>query len=282
MEDRQATMQPEDYTDPACPFCTDAYAKKPAVRQIPIGRIMEKLDSYYDSEDISAAERHLNYWLEEAEAGGDEGGRFTLLNERMGLYRKSGRLEEAKRDAEEAIRSGRTIGVMDRAEGGTALLNAATVYKAAGEAEKSMSLFEQAAEVYLKTLNPDDSRMGGLYNNMGLTLCDLGRYAESEESFLSAIRVMSSLENGRPEAAVSWLNLASLYEAKYGLESEISQEKIAECLEHAEHLLDSEKDRTDGNYAFVCDKCAPVFGHFGYFMTEKALYERADRIYGRT
>ena len=26
--------------------------------------------------------------------------------------------------------------------------------------------------------------------------------------------------------------------------------------------------KKDGYYAFVCEKCAPVFGHYGYFLTE--------------
>ncbi|MBP5231254.1 MAG: tetratricopeptide repeat protein, partial [Clostridia bacterium] len=168
-----------------------------------------------------------------------------------------------------------------RTEGGTALLNAATVYKAAGRAEESMSLFSRAEELYRRLLPPDDERMGGLYNNMALTLVDLGRFSEARTCYSEAIRVMSLQKNGKPETAITWLNLASLSESEFGLESDEAQEEISACLRNASDLLEQEKDRTDGGYAFVCEKCAPVFGRYGYFWMEEELNERARRIYQR-
>lgn len=282
MEDRKPELLPEDYTDPACPFCTDAYENKPSPRQIPIGRIMEKLDGYYASDDSAAAERHILYWLSEASANGDEAGEFTLRNDLMGLYRKCGRTEEAKAEAEKTLSLARRLGILDRLEGGTALLNAATVCKACGEPEKSIHLFEQAQEVYDRLLGPDDPRRAGLHNNMGLTLCDLRRFAEARESYRTAIRILNGRGDGQTEEAITWLNLASLAETQYGLESDRAQEEIAECLRNAEELLECGNERTDGDYAFACEKCAQVFGHYGYFMTESVLKERAKKIYERT
>ena len=37
--------------------------------------------------------------------------------------------------------------------------------------------------------------------------------------------------------------------------------------------------KRDGYYAFVCEKCASVFGYYGHFAYEKELYERSRRIY---
>ena len=50
------------------------------------------------------------------------------------------------------------------------------------------------------------------------------------------------------------------------------------CMEQAEKLLNSEAVPRDAYYAFVCEKCAPVFGHYGYFMQEAELNRRAKGI----
>ena len=34
-----------------------------------------------------------------------------------------------------------------------------------------------------------------------------------------------------------------------------------------------------GYYAFVCEKCAPTFEYYGYFLTAEALKETAEKIY---
>ena len=37
----------------------------------------------------------------------------------------------------------------------------------------------------------------------------------------------------------------------------------------------------DGYYAFVCEKCAPTFDYYGYFLIADDLNERAKAIYER-
>jgi len=52
-------------------------------------------------------------------------------------------------------------------------------------------------------------------------------------------------------------------------------------LDRAWQLLDTPSLPRDGYYAFVCEKCAPVFGYYGYFAEEAKLTGRAKEIYGR-
>lgn len=59
----------EDYEEPRC-----LLNMHPEVVSIPVGRVIEKLDSYLNQNDYSSAERHLEYWLSEAEAGEDDRG----------------------------------------------------------------------------------------------------------------------------------------------------------------------------------------------------------------
>ena len=88
---------------------------------------------------------------------------------------------------------------------------------------------------------------------------------------------MQSIKGKEPEQAITYLNMASAAEAEQGLEA--AAEVISEYVEKATELLDFCKDSTDGNYAFVCEKCASVFGYYGYFDYENQLKERCRRIY---
>ena len=40
--------------------------------------------------------------------------------------------------------------------------------------------------------------------------------------------------------------------------------------------------RSTATTAFVCEKCAPTFEYYGWFMTAKEIKRRSDEIYERT
>ena len=180
MSERKPFLQPEDYLEPICPFCDPTGGQ---VRQIPVDRVLRKLDEYIDKNDVEGADRHLAYWLEEAKEGRDEGGMLTLLNERMGLMRNAGRHGEAVKYAEEALALVEKMGIPDEVVAGTTYLNAGTVYNAAGDAAKALPLYERAEKIYGANLGEGDSRIGGLYNNMAVTCMHLGIFERAEECY---------------------------------------------------------------------------------------------------
>ena len=251
----------------------------PEVTLVPIGRIMDKLDSYLGKNDYDGAERHLKYWIADAEAGHDTRGKLTLLNEQIGLYRKTGQQPECLRTVSDALSLAASMGMEGTVTYGTTLINAATGYKAFGKAEEALPLYRKARSVYESALDPDDGRLGGLYNNMALALTDLKEFREAEELFRQAISVMEKQENGALEIAITYLNLADLVTAESGLEA--GEKEIEKHLLRAEELLNAEGLPRDGYYAFVCEKCAPVFGYYGFFLTERELTRRAREIYER-
>lgn len=270
-------MDVTDYTDPACPFCTDAY-QSDVVKPIDVRRVIEKLDEHLARNDYAAAERHLKYWEEEARQGHDLRGEFSLAEEQMGLYRKLGRKEEAISYAEKAVHFIDLAEIAGSVGAATALLNAATVYKAFGAAERGIPLFEEARRIYEEKLPAADSRLAGLYNNFALALVDLERYDEARDLYARALTILGASEGGEPEQAITELNLASLAERQYGLER--AEEEIEAHLERADALLKKPGLKHDGNYAFVAEKCAPVFGYYGWFAAEAELKEKAAQIYG--
>ncbi len=270
------TLRPEDYVEPQCVLCMDDHDVKP----IDTRRFIEKLDSYYSKNDYAGAERHLKYWLGEAKSGNDLRGQFTVYNEMMGIYRKTGRFDEAKEASEKALSLISSLGIENSAAAGTAYVNAATVYKTFGMSDKAMPLFEKAKAVYEKTLKENDARTGGLYNNMALSLADLHRYGEAIDYYKKAIEIMQKNENGELEAAISYLNMANAKEAQAGAEA--AEEFISDCVEKAKELIDTPTLKRDGYYAFVCEKCAPTFEYYGYFLYANELKELSKKIYERT
>lgn len=239
-------------------------------------RILEKLDGFLHKNDYDAAERHLRYWLDEALGATDTRTELLVRNELMGLYRKLGREQEAIEMAESALSRIEERGIAAQVGAATTYLNAATVYKAFGKADRAMPLFAHARAVYERELDPADARLGGLYNNMALALADLGRYGEARAYNEKAIAVMQKTPDGVLEVAITYLNMASAAEAEQGLEG--AEQTIAAYVERAWAILENPPKR-DGYYAFVCEKCATVFGYYGYFYYEKELSERARRIY---
>ena len=300
-----------------------------AVSRIPLVRILDRLDGFLDRNDFNSAERLLKNWAAEAEAGGDMAGALTIMNEQIGLYRKTGRETECMTAISAALDLVRKTGFEDSISGATSYINAATGYKAFGMADRALPLYGKARDIYEKMLPPKDSRLAGLYNNMALTLAELREYREAEALYLEAIEILGSPtgeesaavaantavggeslaaaslaaaspaaagaacpETGPgestarpaghadarnlPDMAITYLNLADLVCAEYGPEE--GEARIAEYLDTAERLLDSPAVPRDGYYAYVCEKCAPVFGYYGFFLTEQSLERRAEEI----
>lgn len=271
------TIDKEDYVEPRCLLCEQPYGAEPKIQPVPQQRIVEKLDEYMSRRDYAGAERHLLYWLEEARRGHDPRGELLIRNELVGHYRKVGDREKAFASADEALRLLREIGYDGSISEGTSYVNIATVYNAFGDNERAIALFEKARAVYEAIPNLRPELLGGLYNNMALTCSALGRYRDAYALYDRAIDAMALVKNGCLEQAITYLNMANTAEAELGLLG--AAETIDACLDRAEALLDTPSVPHDGYYAFVCEKCAPTFGYYGYFAFQQELEERAEKIY---
>ena len=240
-------------------------------------RLLNKLDDFLRQNNYGAAKDHLLYWLNEAKSAGDDRAILLINNELMGLTRKLGQRDEAVFYAEKALSQVQKMGIENNVGAATTYLNSATVFKAFGKANEGIYLFEKAREIYEKNLKSDDDRLAGLYNNMALALTDLKRFDEAKALYERALSVLQRVKGKEPEQAITYLNLASCAESELGLEN--AQEIIEENIEKAMECLEQSEDKISGNYAFVCEKCATVFGYYGYFYYENILKERYKRIY---
>ena len=269
-------MQKEDFkilgVDLECPSCKKAAQQN---KSIPVKRVIEKLDSHFATNDLEGAVSLLEYWQSEAKNLRDLSGELSVVNEMLGLYRRTNDKGKALSAINRALELICYKSLENTVSGATIVLNAATTCKAFGDLERAVVLYEKAATVYHENLSADDLRLAALYNNFATTLSDLDRFSEAEELYNKAILITGKKTEGLLDCAVSYVNLAHLFEKSEGLESE----KIEECLTHAENLLNDIRIDRNPYYAFVCEKCAPSFDYFGFFFFANELYERSKKIY---
>ncbi|MBR0507624.1 MAG: tetratricopeptide repeat protein [Clostridia bacterium] len=269
----------EDYVEPNCLLCGEPFGAEPKVKPVPQQRIMEKVDEYMSRRDYAGVERHLLYWLEEAKLGRDQKGELMIRNELIGHYRKVLDREKAFGQIDAAVA---LIGAMDFGDtisAGTTCVNAATACSAFGENDRALDLFRKARAIYESVPSLKPELLGGLYNNMALTLVALGRFREADELYGKALETMARAENGALEQAITYLNMANAAEDELGLVD--ASETIDADLLKAQELLDTPSVPRNGYYAFVCEKCAPTFAYYGWFAYEAELNERAKTLYER-
>jgi tetratricopeptide (TPR) repeat protein len=249
----------------------------PSVSAIPVPDIVEELDALLNHGSIVVARRLLEHWLGAARACGDWRGELSMQSELMGLHRRTGDEQAAMEAVEGGLAVIEAHGLGATVSGATVMLNAATTLKAFGKADKSLPLFSRVSRIYSEKLDPFDYRFGGLYNNMPLSYEDMGDFEAAQEYFMRAMSVISTCPSPENELAVTCCNLAELCE-----HSEAEDPRINEWMERAWEYLNSPTLPRDGYHAFTASKCAPTFGHFGFFLYEKELLERAKEIYERT
>lgn len=269
-----------DYKEPSCTLCGGKEFYYPqndgAKGRIPVKRVIEKADGFYAVNDMDGAKRHLTFWLSEAVALNDESGELSVIDELLGLYRKTGEKENALKTVERALFLADKTGLTSTISGATVMLNAATTLKAFGQAEKALPLYEKTLNIYTEKLDKRDPLFAGFYNNYALALTDLERFDDAENCYLSALDILKNAEDRLPDRAITYVNLAHLYETRG------NAERITDCLFAAFDLLNSEKNEKNGYFAYVLSKCAPSFLHFGYKKIYNDMTALSKEIYERS
>ena len=165
----------------------------------------------------------------------------------------------------------RAIGVYVRGHG-IDKNNADAVIAALPDIRVSLDYAEDGTQIVL--LNGEDVSTVIRENEISLYASTVSKIPEVRARLLSLQREMAQTHNvitdGRDIGTVV------LPDAQLKVFMFASPEARAD--RRTKELLENYTLR-DGYYAFVCEKCASVFGYYGFFMYEKELHERSRRIY---
>ena len=241
---------------------------------IPIRRIMEKLDSHFEKNDLKSAGDLLLYWEREARNLSDERGLLEILNEEIGYYRRTGDGERALSAVNEAFSLIDKLEISNEESSATVYLNGATTMKAFGKAAEAIPFYERAKAIYDARLDSKDYRIAAYYNNVSSAYKELGDMDSAEKACFSALDILDGKTEYNGESAVTHVNLAHIY-----YDQDVFDERIYEHMERAWELLSSPENMHDGAFAFLCSKCYPSFAYFGYLDYEKKLKELCEEIY---
>ena len=270
-------LKAEEYVEPDCLLCDKPVGTKQKIKRIPQQRISAKLDELMSKGSYANAENLLKYWVAEARANGDNQGEFMVYNEMMGFYRKTGKQEEGYWAIDKAISMLDSLQYENTISGAKCYINARTVYTTFKQWDKALELFDKAA-VFFKN-NPDGNEFAqaGLYNNMALAYVGKGSYDEAYKLYDNALKLLEKADNSKLEMATTYLNKADALIAEKGI-NENTENTIVELMYNAQLCLDDEEVERDAYYAYVADKCYPIYEYFEWYQYADELKERIKSI----
>lgn len=173
-----------------------------------IETIRETIDHLYEQGRSLEAE---NVLLSTAGAAAEEGDDYLLLqilNELIGHYRETGEWEKAFEITDRAVYIAGRIYPTESIPYATTLLNAASMYRAAGKLDMSRSMYHEVEKIYAVTLKSDDMLYASLYNNEALLYQEEGEFPKAKALLLKALDIDRA--NAKEyEEAVSLANIAA-------------------------------------------------------------------------
>lgn len=173
-----------------------------------INEILQQVDECYAQNRGQDAEGIMLQGIELATREGNDEALLQLLNELLGYYRETGRVEESYVVAERAIVQAENMGLVGTIPYATTLLNVANAYRAGGRLQDSMDCYTHVGKVYEGILAPDNILVASLENNRSLLYQEMGDYVRAKESLLKALAIVEAKE-AEFEVAVSRANLAT-------------------------------------------------------------------------
>lgn len=136
--------------------------------------ILKRADELFDDDRPHEAGAYLEEMAKQAVAEKRYGTAMSIFNELTGYYRNTSDFDAAWRCVDEILKLIDILDLWGTADAATAMLNIATVYKAAGNHDAALAIYKKCEPIFISE-NVDDRRMAGLYNNICVTALETGR-----------------------------------------------------------------------------------------------------------
>ena len=173
-----------------------------------IETIRETIDHLYEQGRSLEAENVLLSTAGAAAEEGDDHLLLQILNELIGHYRETGEWEKAFEITDRAVYIAGRIYPTESIPYATTLLNAASMYRAAGKLQMSRDMYHEVEKIYAVTLDSNDMLYASLYNNEALLYQEEGEFPKAKALLLKALDIDKA--NGKEyEEAVSLANIAA-------------------------------------------------------------------------
>ncbi len=173
-----------------------------------IETLRQAIDKLYEEGRAEEAERLM---LEVAAVAADEGEDALLLqilNELIGHYRETSEWDKAFEISDRAVMIAGRLFPECSVPYATTLLNAASMYRAAGKLDISLDMYRKVELIYAEVLKADDMLYASLFNNEALLYQERGEFGKAKALLIKALDIDRA--NGKEyEEAVSLANIAA-------------------------------------------------------------------------
>lgn len=234
-----------------------------------IEKFFEQLDEYFQKNELDQVEPYLVRSLEDAKEAEDYAAYIAVGNEMIGFYRSVSKFRQAFDIAEDVLLLMEELQLGGSEHFATTLLNTATAYRAAGNAEQAYQYYRQALQIYAGLLPEGDYRFAGLYNNMSILLEQMGRNEEAAELLQKALGIVEKLEESRMEQATTLTNLAMVC---FKMDK---ADEAAAALKKALEIFEKEGGGTDAHYSAALAGVGEAYYRMGDYAASLASYEKA-------
>ena len=234
-----------------------------------IEKFFEQLDEYFQKNELDQVEPYLVRSLEDAKEAEDYAAYIAVGNEMIGFYRSVSEFRQAFDIAEDVLLLMEELQLGGSEHFATTLLNTATAYRAAGNAEQAYQYYRQALQIYAGLLPEGDYRFAGLYNNMSILLEQMGRNEEAAELLQKALGIVEKLEESRMEQATTLTNLAMVC---FKMDK---ADEAAAALQKALEIFEKEGGGTDAHYSAALAGVGEAYYRIGDYAASLASYEKA-------
>lgn len=243
-------------------------------KKINVTAVMQQVYGFYAKNQGANAEKLMQDTIIEAVSLGDDESLLQLLNELLGYYRETSRVEDSYAIANKCIELAVRMGLENTIPYATTLLNVANAYRAGGRLNDSLQLYLRVREIYSAKLSPDDMLVASMENNLSLLYQELGQFAEAKESLLSALHIVEAKEGADFEVAVTHANLAT---------SCLNIGEIEEARSYAEASIREFEAMgvEDAHYGASLSALATYYYQKKKYTKAQQLFERAMQIMER-
>ena len=236
-------------------------------------RMLDKLDSIFDQNDLDGAERLLLYWQNEAINLNDKKGELTVLNELIGLYRRTKDSQKSQTVINKALQIINELNLDNNISTATIYLNIATNMNSFGQAQNSIAYYEKTYKIYKDNINENDKMFASFYNNYAAALANTSDFENAKNTYLKAISILENLPNSKAETAISYINVSYVYEVLN------ETDKINWCMDCAIDNLISNENIKDGNYYFELSKCIEPLKERGKIDIANSFQNEINNFY---
>lgn len=234
-----------------------------------MNEFFQRLDQLFAQKEMQAAESYMKESLAAAEAEGDLGAVISICSELGGYCRVTSRFQEGIALYEKALGYIHQLGLDGTEHHGTTLMNYATTYTMTGDAEKALTLYGQAAEIFQSAGFETDYRVATLYNNMSLLCQDLKQYDQAVENLNQAMTILQQLTESEIEQAITYSNLAQVHMLRG------SVEEARTAVEKGIALFEAVSGDSDVHYAAVVNVLGEICYKEGNIPAAAEQFEKA-------